>query len=169
MIMKNKLIILILSVFTALFLSSCTLKQEIVKEWDNVSVHYTGTFENGEKFDSSYDREMPIDFQVWAWQMISWFDKAVVGMKVWEKKSITLQPDEAYWERSDTYNKVIEKTQLQEFVDAWYKLEAGEVLSTDIWNITILSSDDTTVTLDGNHPMAWKVLNFDIELVEIKK
>ena len=166
--MKNKLIILILSVFTALFLSSCTNNQ-VVKELDNVSVHYTGTFENGEKFDSSYDREMPIDFQVWAWQMISGFDKAVVGMKVWEKKSITLQPDEAYGERSDTYNKVIEKTQLQEFIDAWYKLEAGEVLSTDIWNITILSSDETTVTLDGNHPMAWKVLNFDIELVEIKK
>ncbi|MDD3793321.1 MAG: peptidylprolyl isomerase [Candidatus Gracilibacteria bacterium] len=167
--MKNKLIILILSVFTALFLSSCTLKQEIVKEGDNVSVHYTGTFENGEKFDSSYDREMPIDFQVGAGQMISGFDKAVVGMKVGEKKSITLQPDEAYGERSDTYNKVIEKTQLQEFVDAGYKLEAGEVLSTDIGNITILSSDDTTVTLDGNHPMAGKVLNFDIELVEIKK
>jgi len=140
-----------------------------VKKWDFISVHYIGTFENGEKFDSTYDRKMPIDFQVWVWQMISWFDNAFIGMKVWEKKSITLQPNEAYGQRSDNYNKVIEKTQLQDFLDAWYKLEAGEILSTEIWNITILSADEKTITLDANHPMAWKILKFDIKLLNIKK
>jgi len=95
--MRNTFKIAALWLVTTLFITSCSITSELVKEWDTISVHYLWTFENGEKFDSSYDREMPISFQVWAWEMIPWFDSAVVWMKIWEKKSITLQPIEAYW------------------------------------------------------------------------
>ena len=70
--------------------------------------------------------------------MISGFDKAVVGMKVWEKKSISLAPSEAYWEISEENYRVVEKSELKAFEEAWIKLEKWQVLPTDIWNIEIV-------------------------------
>lgn len=135
-----------------------------IEAWFIVSVDYTWTFEDWEKFDSSLDRGEPIEFQVWAQQMIKWFDDAVIGMKLWEKKSITLEPQDAYWEAELT----IPKTDLQSFIDAWIKLEAWEVLPTAQWEIVIKWADETSITIDNNHPLAWKVLNFEIEIVGIK-
>lgn len=139
-------------------------KTKEIEAWDTVEVHYTWTFDDWEKFDSSLDRGQPIAFQVWAGQMIKWFDDAVVWMKIWDKKTIRLEPLQAYWEVEVT----IPKADLQSFVDAWVKLEAGEVLPTSGWEIKILSADDDSITIENNHPMAWKTLNFDIEIVNIK-
>ncbi len=138
-------------------------KSKTVDIGDTVWVHYTGTFDNWEKFDSSLDRWEPILFQVWAGQMILWFDAWVVWMKIWDKKTLKLTPNEAYWE----LEIVIPKDNLQSFVDAWITLEAWSELPTEQWNIKILKSDDISITIENTHPMAGKPLNFDIELVDI--
>ena len=62
----------------------------------NVKVHYTGTFNDGTKFDSSYDRGQTLDFVCGAGMMIKGFDEAVKDMKVGETKEIHLMPEEAY-------------------------------------------------------------------------
>ena len=167
--MKKTFKIAVLALIATLFITSCWVNQLIVQNGDTVSVHYTGTFENGEKFDSSVDRGVPLDFQVGAGQMIPGFDSAVVGMKIWDKKSITLEPKDAYGERDEKNLQVVPKEQLKSFTDAWVKLEKWAILETQIWDIEILDSDETTVTLDWNHPMAGKTLNFDIEMVNITR
>lgn len=143
-------------------------KTKAVENGDIVSVNYTGTFENWEKFDSSYDRGQPIEFKVWAGQMIKWFDSAVVWMKIGDKKSITLAPSEAYGEYSADNVQVIEKSKLKSFVDAGIKLEVWSELPTQQGKFKIIKADDKTVTIDINNPMAGKTLNFDIELMDIK-
>ena len=59
-------------------------------------VHYEGTFNDGTKFDSSYDRGEPLEFVCGAGQMIKGFDEAVKDMAVGEIKNIHLMPEEAY-------------------------------------------------------------------------
>ena len=167
--MKKTFKIAVLALISALFITSCGVNQLTVQNGDTVSVHYTGTFENGEKFDSSVDRGVPLDFQVGAGQMIPGFDSAVVGMKIWDKKTVTLLPKDAYGERDEKNLQVVPKEQLKSFTDAWVKLEKWAILETQIWDIEILDSDETTVTLDWNHPMAGKTLNFDIEMVNITR
>jgi FKBP-type peptidyl-prolyl cis-trans isomerase len=54
-----------------------------------VKVHYTGTFDDGEVFDSSRERE-PMEFEVGAQQVIPGFDQALVGMKTGESKSVRI-------------------------------------------------------------------------------
>lgn len=142
-------------------------KSKVIAEWDTVKVHYTGTFPDWEKFDSSYDRGQAIEFTVWAKQMISWFDKAVVGMKIGDKKSITLEPREAYGEIDPENKQVIQKSDLYDFEKNGFALEVGTVLPTQMWNFTIIEADEITVTIDTNHQMAWKTLNFDIEIIDI--
>ncbi len=145
-----------------------SMKDKKIESWNTVSVHYTWTFKDGTKFDSSLDRWEPIEFQVWAWMMIAGFDAWVVWMKIWDKKTLTLSPEQAYWERDDTKTQEIPKTELKSFTDAWIKLEVWVKLPTQMWELEIIEVNDESIIIDANHPMAWKTLIFDIEIINIK-
>ena len=69
---------------------------EAAKDGDNVTVNYVGIFENGEKFDSSYDRNGPFSFPLGQSRVIKGWDLGVVGMKVGEKRKLTVPPELAY-------------------------------------------------------------------------
>jgi len=115
---------------------------DVVQSWSKVEVNYKWTLEDGTQFDSSYDRKETLPFTVWAGQMISWFDKAVVWMKVWDKKTVKLAPADAYGEYDATRVQVVQKSELQNFVKAWYKLEKWEKIPTQYWELTIIDSTE---------------------------
>ena len=143
-------------------------KDRAVKAEDTIAVHYTGTHENGEKFDSSHDRGTPLEFSVWSGQMIPGFDAAVVGMKVWDKKSITLSPEEAYGTYDETRVQELPRTELSSFEEAGIALEVWAELPSQQWVFKIVAVSDDTISIDVNHPLAGKTLKFEVELVEFK-
>jgi len=66
---------------------------------DNIRVHYTGTLEDGTKFDSSLDRGQPFPFTLGGGQVIRGWDEGLIGMKVGEKRKLTIPAPLAYGER----------------------------------------------------------------------
>lgn len=66
------------------------------KAGNTVSVHYTGWLTNGIKFDSSVDRGQPFSFTLGVGQVIAGWDQGVVGMKVGEKRKLTIAPELGY-------------------------------------------------------------------------
>jgi peptidylprolyl isomerase len=64
-----------------------------------VKVHYTGTLENGKKFDSSVDRKEPFSFVIGVGQVIPGWDEGVMGMKVGGKRKLIIPSKLGYGER----------------------------------------------------------------------
>lgn len=76
---------------------------QVAKSGDKVSMNYTGRLEDGTVFDSNVDPKFnhvePFIFNLGAGQVIPGWDKGIVGMKVGEKKTLTILPEDAYGAR----------------------------------------------------------------------
>ncbi len=134
-----------------------------------VKIHYKGTLDDGEQFDSSYDRGEPIEFKCMEGTVIKGFDDAVVDMNVGDKKSIHLEPSEAYGE----YDEKLVMTAPIENIPNAADLPVGETIYLQgpdgmPFPATVVSVDDKEAKFDMNHPLAGKPLNFELELVEVK-
>ena len=77
-------------------ISSAPSDQRVVKSGDTIEVQYTGKLQDGTVFDSSIPRGQPFSFIVGAGQVIKGWDEGFIGMKVGEKKTLTIAPEKAY-------------------------------------------------------------------------
>jgi peptidylprolyl isomerase len=139
-----------------------------VKGGDVCCVHYTGKLDSGEVFDSSRERQ-PIEFVVGSGQLIKGFDDAVVGMKKGDRKDIHLEPADAYGERDDRRVQKVPRNMLPKEPEP----KPGMMLTIttptgQMFPARIDKVETEMVTIDFNHPLAGKKLNFAIEIVEIK-
>lgn len=138
-----------------------------VQSGDKVEIHYTGSLNDGTEFDSSAGKD-PLKFTVGAGQVIQGLDKAVEGMEVGDKKNINIEPDEAYGPRQDQMVGEVPKSALPSHIEP----EVGMGLQTknqdgQDMQLTVIEVKDDTITVDANHPLAGKPLNFEIELMQI--
>ena len=136
------------------------------KAGDSVRLHYTGTLGNGKEFDSSRGRA-PLAFTLGSGQVIPGFDVAVTGMRVGEKKTVTIPAVEAYGERQ---NELVIEMPLSRFPDH-IRPEVGQELEMarqgDRIHVVVREVSANTVVLDANHPLAGEDLTFQLELVGI--
>lgn len=132
----------------------------------NVTVHYTGSFEDGEVFDTTEGRT-PLTYIEGNHEVVLGFERAVLGMEPGEKKRVRIEPKEAYGERNPALLYSMPTMQIPNYDE----LVAGQMIYLmngegyqQLARVVRIQDDGDTV-FDFNHPMAGHTLTFDLELI----
>jgi len=135
-----------------------------IENGKKVKVHYTGKHVSGEVFDTSEGRE-PLAFTVGEGMMIKGFEAGLMGMETGEKKTVEIEPGEAYGEAREDLFTEVDKAQLPEGTTEGQTLQA--MTEQGPINVTVKEFKEDVAVLDMNHPLAGKKLVFDLEVVEV--
>lgn len=134
-----------------------------------ISVHYKGTLDNGDQFDSSEGRP-PLEYKAGAGQMIKGFEAEVMGMSLNDKKTFTLAPEDAYGERKEENTHEFPRAEIPPEINP----EVGQTLGLTTPQgqqipARIIAVDEEKITFDLNHPLAGMSLTFEVEIVGISE
>lgn len=130
---------------------------------------------DGEVVDTSEDGD-PIIFLQGAGQIIPGLEKAIYGLTAGDKKSVTVSPEDGYGEIDPDSIVEVPKDEFPED----FPLELGVEITVNTededdesleeeMEATIIAINEDTVTLDFNHPLAGKSLNFDVNILEVRE
>jgi len=138
-----------------------------VNEKDVVRVHYTGRYENGKVFDSSANGD-PLKFKVGGNMVIPGFEEAVTGMQLNESKKVNIPFAKAYGPVRKELQLEISKKNMPNNLN----LKVGKELVSkqpdgNEMTFKVIEISESTITVDGNHPLAGENLIFEIRLLEI--
>ena len=148
--------------------------------WDLALVDYIGSFEDGKVFDTSIADEakragiyqegrpyQPLPVKLWQGGVIAGFEKAIRTLSyTWQKVTVKLNPEEWY---GPSDPQKIGQVPLEIFTKANLTPEVGVQYPFQNMQATVVAISGNMVTLDANHPMAGKVLQFEITLQGIEK
>ena len=137
----------------------------MIKEGSKVKFDYTLTVE-GKITDTSAGRG-PLEYTHGAGHIIKGLEKELTGMKVGDKKSVTVAPEEGYGLVVAEAIRRIPKTA----VNGAENIKVGDMVGASnaghTFRAIVKEITDTEVVLDFNHPLAGKELHFDVEIKEI--
>ncbi|MBW1696729.1 MAG: FKBP-type peptidyl-prolyl cis-trans isomerase [Deltaproteobacteria bacterium] len=138
-----------------------------VKQGDTVKIDFTGKLLSGEVFATTKNHE-PLELKIGSGYAFKKFEDSIVGMNTGDVKSIEIQPEDGFGQRDDNLVMVVDKTSLPMEItpQVGLKLQAKQP-NGETANLTIIDMDETSVTLDANHPLAGETLVFEVELIEI--
>ncbi len=132
-----------------------------------VTIEYKMVDERGEVIDST-DDGTPLSFIQGRADVLPAIEKQLEGLQTGERITFTLDPAEGYGERDESKVQTIPRSQFK----ADDKLRIGMQFFTrknghDL-PVTITSTDDNSVTVDGNHPLAGTSINIDLVIVDVR-
>ena len=138
-----------------------------IKKGDKIKVDYTGTLDDGTVFDTSEGKE-PLEFEAGSGKVIKGFDEAVIGMEKGQEKEFKIDCKDAYGEPNPQLMQKIPREQLPKEQEP----KPGMILGLKTpdgqqFPARIAEVSDKDITIDLNHPLAGKNLNFKIKVVEI--
>lgn len=151
-----------------------TIRNSSVQLGDVVFVEYVGKLEDGTVFDTNIQEEaqkagLPLrpsyellSFQVGSGQVIRGFEDAVKGMKIGEKKTATIPPEEGYGLSRPEEILVANRSELNM---SGVEPEIGVLVYSETGRVgNVTQVNETHVTIDFNHRLAGKTLVFEITL-----
>ena len=137
----------------------------MIQDGSTVSIHYTLTID-GNVVDSSVDRD-PLTFVQGSGQIIPGLEDALNGRTEGDQVKVEIPPEKGYGPRNPEALRTIPRQAL----DHLQGLKEGDMVRGQVqdqqFEAMVASMDEQNVTLDLNHPLAGKTLQFEVEVVSI--
>jgi len=132
-----------------------------------ISFHYTLTDPDGQELDSSQGGH-PMSFVEGVGQIIPGLEVELGKMKPGDKQQIKVAAKDAYGDRNEEHvlEVPLDKMPTRE-VEVGDRFRMGEDDHAAV--LTVTAVEESTVTLDGNHPLAGVDLTFDVEVTGIRE
>lgn len=126
-----------------------------------VHVHYTGKLEDGTVFDSSQGKD-PLAFEVGANQVIPGFEENIKALDVGDSTTFTIEPEAAYGPHKPELVVDLPAAQAPDGLSAGDRVQLQ-----DGRPATVVEATTEAVTIDANHPLAGRTLEFEVQLVAV--
>lgn len=138
-----------------------------IEKTSKVTVHYTGKLEDGSVFDTSLSEGRdPLVAKLGEGQLIPGFESGLLDMTVGDKRTVEIEPANAYGEYQDFMLQEVPLENLPSDVEVGAMLQAETQMG--LINFVVKEIKESTAILDANHPLAGKKLIFDLEVLEIE-
>lgn len=133
------------------------------------SIDYTLTDDEGHVLDSSEGRE-PLQYIHGAGQLIPGLESALEGQAPGDTVAVTVEAEEGYGDRDERLIQDVPRSAFQgiDNVEAGMRFQATDSSGRGRM-ITVQNVEGDTVTVDANHPLAGKSLNFKVEVVDVRE
>lgn len=132
-------------------------------------MHYRLTDAEGELLDSSEGAD-PLNYLHGAGNLIPGLETALVGKVEGDELQVQVEPADAYGEVQAELVQVVDRAAFQgvETVDVGMTFEAQDPNGASR-RIVVMAVDGDQVTVDANHPLAGRQLNFDVQVVGVRE
>jgi FKBP-type peptidyl-prolyl cis-trans isomerase 2 len=138
----------------------------MISEGSAVKIHYTLQVE-GEIIDTSKNRE-PLSYVQGEGQILNHLENHLLGKNVGDKFTVTLDPEEGYGLHNPNAIQSVPNAAFDDPGAVKVGAEVGiNAEDGNVYRAVVTEKTDDTVTLDMNHPLAGKELEFDVEVVEV--
>ena len=133
-----------------------------------ITLHYQLKDDNEAILDKNYDSEEPMVYLHGHRQMIRGFEEAITGTEIGEKRDFTVMPADGYGLRNVNNTQRIPTKYLKHEG----KLRVGQSINVNTDNGvkpgTIIKVGKFNADVDMNHPLAGKILHFEVEIIDIR-
>jgi FKBP-type peptidyl-prolyl cis-trans isomerase SlyD len=131
-----------------------------------VGIIYKLTDENGDVLDSNQDGQ-PLHYVHGHGQLVAGVERALEGKQAGETVAVSVLPEQGYGAVDPDKLFTVSRDHFD------FEVKAGDVVKAQLQDgqempLQVAAADAEEVTLDGNHPLAGKTLNFEIEIVEVR-
>ncbi len=138
-----------------------------IKENSVVSFHYTLTGKDGQVIDSS-EGNQPLTYLHGVGQIVPGLENALLGKLAGEKLDVEVSAEEGYGEHHEYMVQQVPREAFQGVDDIEPGMQFQAQTPQGAMTVTVTAADETTVTVDGNHPLAGQPLFFAVEIVSVR-
>jgi FKBP-type peptidyl-prolyl cis-trans isomerase SlyD len=132
-----------------------------------VRIHYTLTDDTGDVLDSSSEGE-PLTYLHGSGNIIPGLERELSGKRAGDTLQVKVDPADGYGEHREELVQAVPKSAFEgiENIEPGMRFEASGPEGSQVVMVTEVSDD--TVTVDANHALAGEILNFDVEIVDVR-
>ncbi|WP_436924180.1 FKBP-type peptidyl-prolyl cis-trans isomerase [Halosimplex amylolyticum] len=150
---------------------------------DTVTIEYTGRLDDGEVFDTSLESVateegladdqperdyQPLTVEIGAGRIIEGLEDALVGMETGDEDTVTIEPEQAYGERTDDRVVEYDTDEFTEMLGGRDPVEGMEIQTEQGMPGRVAEAGEETVRVDFNHELAGETLEFEVEVVSVE-